>query len=386
MKLEATFDVKDFFKNDSDLVVSLDKIDEHLSETGVEPAIIYVRGDLADPEVLAALDSFRNSLTSDPNVAKNDYGEASIQARPLFVVLDHVMGSEYARSQIEEASGVTLELAPDTHSTQYAGKTYDWPGSREQIRAILNYISVNGVPQSPTQNIYDHLEVGEDATTLIFGIPGTREQTNVIESRKTLTAAVASLEEHPGISFAGLTSSPYTRQASLDATANGLQRAFPIALVACLALVVAAMKSVRFGLVTIIPIGLVVAWLYAVMHLFGFGLNFITATIAAISIGIGIDYSVHFTERFRQELKNTGDRDRAMRRTVTGTGSALIASAATSIIGFIVMAFAPMPMFAAYGILTAIMIFLAAVAALLVLPSLLYLVTPVNGDNVHSET
>ncbi|MBT98124.1 MAG: hypothetical protein CL902_05805 [Dehalococcoidia bacterium] len=389
MRLEATFDVKDFFKSDSDFVVGLDKIDEHLRDTGGEPAIIYVRGDLTEPAALSAVEDFRESLASDPNVSKNDYGEAAIQARPLFVIMDHVMNSEYARARIEEASEVSLSLGPDAHATQYAGKSYQWPESREQIKAIFDYISVHGVPQSPTQNIYDSLEVGEtlfhdpsgqkeDATTLVFGVPGTREQTNVIRSRESLTAAVEALEDNPGISFAGLTGSPYTRQASLDATTNGLQRAFPIALVACMVLVVVAMRSVRFGLVTIVPIVLVVAWLYAVMNVFGFGLNFITATIAAISIGVGIDYSVHFTERFRQELNITGERERAMRRTVTGTGAALIASSATSIIGFVVMAFAPMPMFAAYGILTAIMIFLAAVASLLVLPSLLYLVTPPN--------
>ncbi|MDA0264920.1 MAG: MMPL family transporter [Chloroflexi bacterium] len=389
-RLEATFDVKDFFKSDSDFVVGLDKVDEHLAETAGEPAIVYVRGDLADPRALDALEAFRVSLVSDPNVAKNNYGEVTLQARPLFAVIGHVMDSDYARAKIEEASGVSLEPGPTARTASYAGKTYTWPGSRDQITAIYDYIAVNGVPQGPDQNIYDYLEVGEtlshdpsgaeeDSTVFIFGVPGTREQTNVIESRKTFSAAIASLEENPAISFAGLTGSPYTRQASLDATTNGLQRAFPIALVACLALVIVAMRSVRFGLVTILPIALVVAWLYAVMNIFGFGLNFITATIAAISIGVGIDYSVHFTERFRQELRVTGKRDQAMRRTITGTGAALIASAATSVIGFVVMAFAPMPMFAAYGILTAIMIFLAAVAALLVLPSLLYLVTPA-GD------
>ena len=393
-QLEATFDVKDFFKNDSDFVVGLDKLDEHLRDSGGEPAIIYVRGDLANSEALTALDDFRQRLVSDPNVAKNDYGEATLQARPLFVVLNQVMNSEYARAQIEEASGVALEPGSGASTTQYADKTYQWPESQEQLKAIFDYIVVNGVPQSPTQNIYDYLEVGEtlfhdpsgaqeDATTLIFGIPGTRDQANVIKSRETLTAAVALLDENPAISFAGLTGSPYTRQAALDATTNGIQRAFPIALIACLVLVVVAMRSVRFGLVTIVPIGLVVAWLYAFMHGFGFGLNFITATIAAVSIGVGIDYSVHFTERFRQELEITGERERAMRRTVAGTGVALMASAATSIVGFVVMAFAPMPMFAAYGILTAIMIFLAAVAALLVLPSLLYMVTPANTGNGH---
>tara|TARA_B100001123_G_scaffold147802_1_gene171227 strand:+ start:217 stop:684 length:468 start_codon:yes stop_codon:yes gene_type:complete len=154
-----------------------------------------------------------------------------------------------------------------------------------------------------------------------------------------------------------------------------------VALAACLVLVVLTMRSVRFGLVTIVPIGLVVAWLYAFMHGFGFGLNFITATIAAVSIGVSIDYSVHFTERFRQELGITGDRERAMRRAVAGTGVALVSSAATSIIGFVIMAFAPMPMFAAYGVLTAVMIFLAAAAALLVLPSLLYMVTPAKTES-----
>ena len=51
-QLEASFDVKDFFKSNSDFVVSLDKIDEHVSRSGGEPATIYIRGDLADPAAL----------------------------------------------------------------------------------------------------------------------------------------------------------------------------------------------------------------------------------------------------------------------------------------------------------------------------------------------
>ena len=76
-----------------------------------------------------------------------------------------------------------------------------------------------------------------------------------------------------------------------------------------------------------------------------------------------------------------------MRRAAGGTGAALIASATTSILGFAIMAFAPMPMFASYGILTAVMIFLAAVASLAVLPSLLLLVTPngVGGSDIGQE-
>ena len=54
---------------------------------------------------------------------------------------------------------------------------------------------------------------------------------------------------------------------------------------------------------------------------------------------------------------------------------ALIASALSSAVGFAILAFAPMPLFASYGFLTAVMIMMALVASLVVLPGLLLFVT-----------
>jgi predicted RND superfamily exporter protein len=387
LQLKASFDVKDFFRSDSDFAIGLDKIDEHVGEAGGEPAIIYIQGDLTDPAALATIQEFIYREADNPYVAKNGEGQAAIQARTIFSVLEQVLGSQYARAQIEQASGVSLPTADGLNRFRYGGREYRWPDSREQLKAIYDYIAVNGVPLSPTQNIYDPLEVREtlfhdptgarnDATSITLGVPGTRNQAKVIGSRDALTRDMGVLEAAPSITFVGLTGSAYTRQAGLDATTAGLRRAFLIALIACLLAAVAVMRSLRFGIVTIIPIGLVVAWLYAFMYLFGFGLNFITATIAAVSIGVGIDYSIHMTQRFREELLRVGDKAVALRQAAQGTGIALLASAATSVLGFTIMAFAPMPMFSSYGILTAVMIFLAAAASLLVLPSLLLVVTP----------
>ena len=64
-----------------------------------------------------------------------------------------------------------------------------------------------------------------------------------------------------------------------------------------------------------------------------------------------------------------------MRRAGEGTGLALVASALSSVVGFLILALAPMPLFASYGLLTAVMIALALTATLLVLPSLLVAVT-----------
>lgn len=390
MKLEGTFDVKDFFKSDSDFVVGLDKLEEHVGEEGGESAIIYVQGDLTDPKSLLAINEFLARAADNEYVAKNDHGEASLQARPIFFVLDQVVRSEYTRAQIEEATGVTISTDEGLTEFQYQGRSYLWPDSRRELKAIFDYVSVNGVYESADQKIYDHLEVREtvfhdpsgaweDATAIVLGVPGTRDQEKTIGSRDTLTDDLGVLDAAPSISQAGLTGSPYTRQAALDATTLGLQRALPIAVVACLMVAIAAMRSIRFGVVTIIPIGLVVAWLYAFMYVFDFGLNFITATIAAISIGVGVDYAIHMTQRFREELGRSPDQIQALRSAAQGTGVALVASAATSVLGFAIMAFAPMPMFSSYGVLTAIMIFMAAVASLLVLPSLLLLVTPAEA-------
>jgi predicted RND superfamily exporter protein len=390
-QLEATFDVKDFFERNSDFVVGLDKIDEFVGDSVGESAIVYIEGDLADPTALDAISLFVGGLAENPYVAKDD-GEARLQARTIFHVLDQVMRSDYATAQIEEATGVLLPGEESPAEFHHENRVFLRPSTREGLEAVYEYITSNGVPASPDQDIYDALQVGEtlslagsgsdsDATAIVLGVPGTREQARVVVARDALAEEIDRLQEDSSLTLAGLTGSPFTRQAALDATTGGLQKALVVAVVACLLIAVAAMRSIRFGVVTIIPIGLVVAWLYAFMYAFGFGLNFVTATIAAISIGVGIDYAIHMTLRFREELERDGDRVAALGRAANGTGVALLASAATSVIGFAIMAFAPMPMFASYGILTAAMIFMAAAASLVVLPSLLFLVTPGPAGN-----
>jgi predicted RND superfamily exporter protein len=153
------------------------------------------------------------------------------------------------------------------------------------------------------------------------------------------------------------------------------QVSLPIAVVLCFLIAATFMRSVRLAAVTIVPILLTVAWLYGFMDSFDFGINIVTATIGAVSIGIGIDLAIHYTMRDREELAEPGNREAAVQAAGAGTGTALIASAISRAVGFGILAFAPMPLFACYGFLTAVMIVMALVSSLLVLPSLLVLVT-----------
>ncbi|MEE9202580.1 MAG: MMPL family transporter [Dehalococcoidia bacterium] len=377
VRLEATFDAKDFFDSRSGFVIGLDKLDEHFGESSGEPAIVYVKGDLTDSRSLAAIDRFIRDLADNPSIARGADGEVQVDPRTAVGLLRTVTGSEFARSRVADLTGVEIADADRD----------GLPDSPQQVKAAYAYMLSEGValgqgelvypPGQVREVLYHDPDSGEeDVTIMTVGIPGTREQQKIIAARDSLTADLKVLGESPAISSAGLTGSPFTRLAQLGATTSTLQRSLPIAAAATLLLLLLAMRSLRYAVVTIIPIGLVVAWLYGLMYLTGFALNYVTATIGAVSIGVGIDYSIHMTARFREEIRRAPSKMQALRQAAGGTGVALLASAAASIVGFAIMGFAPMPLFSSYGLLTALMIFLAMAASLVVLPSLLLLVTP----------
>ena len=377
LQLEAEFDVKDFFDSKSDFVVGLDKLDEHVGQRRGEQALIYLEGDLASPDALASIQLLIERLAANPHIARDAQGTPFIQEPNVIDVLARVTGSSYARDRVFEMTGVQVD----------DGNGDGLPDTRKQVAAVMAYVVAHGVPLDDANLVYDAGRVREvlsyqpgdsrDAAALLtLGIPDSREQTTVRAAREALTKDLEFLAGSDVITGFGITGSPFVREGQLAAVTGTLQTSLPIAVVATLALLLIALRSVRYAVVTVIPVGLVAAWLYGIMYLAGFNLNFVTATIGAVSIGVGIDYSVHMTVRFREELGRSDNRMNALRRAANGAGMALVASAASSILGFAILGFAPMPMFSAFGILTALMVFLALAASVVVLPSLLLLATP----------
>jgi uncharacterized protein len=264
-----------------------------------------------------------------------------------------------------------------------------YPDTVQQIAAVYEATLETGVPLDGAQMVWTPDDVGQvlwqsgdgtlQATQLEVFLAGTREQETIAQAEEELQPLIdelaMTLQAVAPDARAVLTGAPIARQHSLDAISRALQVSLPIAIVLCLLIAAAVMRSLRYAVVSIVPIMLVVAWLYAFMYAFGFNLNIVTATIGAISIGIGIDYAIHFTMRYREEIAQAPTRDHALRASGESTGLALAASALSSVVGFSILAFAPMPLFASYGLLTAVMIVLALAASLLVLPSLLAVVT-----------
>jgi uncharacterized protein len=128
------------------------------------------------------------------------------------------------------------------------------------------------------------------------------------------------------------------------------------------------------GVLTVLPVGLVLALTFGTMALTGIPLNPVTATLAALSIGIGVPFTIHVTSRFLEE-RERGDDGRAspIRRTVAQTGGALAGSALTTAIGFGVLITSTLVPFEQLGYVIVYAIAYSLVASVLVLPSLLTL-------------
>lgn len=381
-RVPAEFDVNDFFAADTDFVVGLDQIDAHVGDRGGEPALLYIEGDFTDP---AALSNLQNRLSelqalNSPVLARSN-GETVVEA-PLFDVFDAAWESPVMFDLVAGQTGVAL--------TDNNGDGI--PDAAEQIAALFEVSSQIGVPLDEARLLLtpDDIRTAvsfqdgrSDRTTFELGLVDSRNQASVTEARETLEPIAELISNDFNGSFVQVTGGPFVREASLDATNRALQTSLPIAVVLCFVIAAVSLRSFRYGLASIVPILMVVAWLYAFMEIAGYSINLVTATIAAVSVGIGIDFAIHLIARYREELERHGERTKAVEAAGQGTGVALVASAISSSVGFGILALAPMPLFAAYGLLTALMILMALVATLLVLPSVLMLITT---DREASET
>jgi predicted RND superfamily exporter protein len=131
-------------------------------------------------------------------------------------------------------------------------------------------------------------------------------------------------------------------------------------------------RNAYLGIIALIPVGFSIIWILGTMFYIGYSLNALTITVTSITIGIGIDYAIHATERFRLIVDKTGDIVRAVTETISHTGGALLIAALTTVLGFGVLVFAPIPPQQQFGLILAVTITYSFLTSIFILPLILY--------------
>jgi predicted RND superfamily exporter protein len=97
----------------------------------------------------------------------------------------------------------------------------------------------------------------------------------------------------------------------------------------------------------------------------------VTVAIAAMALGVGIDYVIHVVERYREERSEGANVDASIRAIGGAAGLALFGSAVSDVTGFLIIAQSPMGFFASFGLFCAVMIGLSLFASLVTTPAML---------------
>lgn len=206
--------------------------------------------------------------------------------------------------------------------------------------------------------------------------------TNAFSNNRQLVPIVeAYLAEHfnePGLT-ATLTGRVHVDYHWINGIAESHTSSVIVSLLAVLVMASLLFRSVTAGLLTVVPVGMSILLIYAVMGFFDIWLGIGTSMFAAIAIGLSVDFSIHALERLR-ELGRQTDRPtaEALADLFPTTGRALLFNLAAVGLGFGVLCLSDVPPLIRFGSLVALAVSTAFIASVTLLPALVLLIKPAS--------
>ena len=138
-------------------------------------------------------------------------------------------------------------------------------------------------------------------------------------------------------------------------------------------------KSLVYSLVGTIPNFIAAFFVLGFIGALNIPLDMMTITIAAITIGIAVDNSIHYIYRFREEMKNNKTKDEIIYICHHSVGKAIISTSVTIVFGFSILGFSNFIPTIYFGLFTGLAMITALILVLTLLPRLLIQFAPENN-------
>ena len=135
-------------------------------------------------------------------------------------------------------------------------------------------------------------------------------------------------------------------------------------------------RNIKISLIGVIPNFIAAFFILGIIGLAGIPLDMMTITIAAITIGIAVDNSIHYIYRFREELTKIKDYNKTLKYCHSTVGVAILNTSITIVFGFSILVLSNFIPTIYFGVFTGIAMLLAMISVLTLLPSLLLVLKP----------
>ncbi len=352
-QISTKFDANDFLPPDGESLEDIDDLDEALGGL-TEVATLLVESELTDDRTLRnifqVMDSFDSELTRPAGAASN----VTVSLGYLF--------TDWITDSGEPGDNFDPELVVVTQGLDQ-GLTLNSAG----VQAVLDRLEADdpiGFEQVAVNN-----PNGADKTLIQFNaLTGDQKRTQQL------------IDDIEGQWFGDreeitLVSDDVIGLVVTNSMTESQTTSIVVTIAAALTVLTLFFWATEFkpmlAVIAVTPIVLVLAWVLGTMTILDIPYNVVTALITALSIGIGVDYTIHVIHRFGTEYEEHQDLAIATQSTLATTGSALIGSALTTALGFGVLMLSPLAPFQQFGLITGITILFALIASVVVVPPML---------------
>ena len=132
-------------------------------------------------------------------------------------------------------------------------------------------------------------------------------------------------------------------------------------------------RSFKWGLISFVPLLFTVLVIYGVVGFIGTDFDMPISVLSTLSLGLAVDFAIHFVSRFQQRFRETGALADALRWTVARPGRGILRNAVLFASGFAVMLFAELTPYITVGAFMIVIMLLSAIATIVLLPALVSL-------------
>jgi predicted RND superfamily exporter protein len=353
----------DYFKSSTEIHQGMITIDNRLG--GTTPLDVVITDDPL-PEGAGTGDPF----ASDCDPFAEDCGETEEYRDTWYT---------YQKMQELEAVHTYLEGLPETGKVLSINTTLDILAKINQGEP-LDALELAFVPAAVPDDLKDVLltpYISEEHDQARFSIrlletmPDLRRQELLDRIRSHLTTELGYEEDQ--ILFAGMTVMYNNMLQSLfDSQIKTIGVVFGAIMVMFLLL----FRSLKLALIGIAPNLIAAGSVLGLMGWLGIPLDMMTITVAAITVGIAVDDTIHYIHRFQTEFRKDGDYIATMHRCHRSIGQAMFFTSLTIISGFSILVLSNFIPTIYFGLFTGFAMFMALVGALTLLPRLIVLVKP----------
>ena len=313
---------------------ALNIANEHFG--GTKTISIVFEGDMKNPEILKRMDFYESELEKNPEIG-------SITSIASLIKI--------------------MSKAINDPGDKFYNKI---PNSRQAVAQYLELYAMSGDPED-LEDFVD-FDYSKGILQIQYQAIDIETMNRITGKIETITSNDKNIEVIGGMSL--------IEKELSEAIATGQKHSLLFAFFAILIILMIIFRSKVAGFIGSIPLLFALICIFGLMGWMGIELNIVTAMLSSISIGLGVDYTIHIFWRIKSELKIGKSYSEAITTSLMTTGRGITINALSVIVGFAILLFSAFPIIQSFAFLIIISIFFCLISALILVPAICILGKP----------